>query len=125
MFGNSIDLSENVLSFLWERQAVTMNNIANNDTPGFRSSYTSFEDELRNKVRHASDRGSRKGVAQAIGSVHSQVKSTAPVLNRMDESNVDMDLEQVELVRTVFQYNYMANALNQDFTRLRAAIKGQ
>lgn len=125
MFGNSINLSEKVLSFLWERQAVTMNNIANVETPGFRSSYTTFEDELRNKIRHSSDAGSKAGVSRAIGSSHSQVHSMAPSVNRMDESDVDMDLEQVELVRTVFQYNYMANALNQDISRLRSAIRGQ
>ena len=35
------------------RQNLTMNNIANVDTPGFKSQYMTFENELAQKIRSA------------------------------------------------------------------------
>ena len=40
-YGNGITLTEKMLDFLWGRQTVTLNNIANDDTPGFKSQYIS------------------------------------------------------------------------------------
>ena len=49
IYGNGIMLTEKVLDFLWGRQTVTLNNIANVDTPGFKSRYVTFEDELNKR----------------------------------------------------------------------------
>ena len=44
IYGNGIALTERVLDNLWTRQTVTLNNIANNDTPGFKSQFVTFEE---------------------------------------------------------------------------------
>jgi possible flagellar basal body rod protein len=36
---------------------------------------------------------------------------------------VDMDQEQVELVKTTYAYQYMVNSVNNDLRRLMAAAK--
>ena len=36
-YGNGIALTEKVLDYLWGRQTITLNNIANDDTPGFKT----------------------------------------------------------------------------------------
>ena len=39
LYGNGLLLEEKTLDSLWMRQNLTMNNIANVDTPGFKSQY--------------------------------------------------------------------------------------
>ena len=54
LYGNGIELTEKMLDFLWGRQNVTLNNITNVDTPGYKSQYISFEEELRERIQAAS-----------------------------------------------------------------------
>lgn len=51
LYGNGLLLGEKTLDSLWMRQNLTMNNIANVDTPGFKSQYMTFENELAQKIR--------------------------------------------------------------------------
>ena len=44
LYGNGIMMTERVLDYLWGRQIVTLNNIANVDTPGFKAQYVTFEE---------------------------------------------------------------------------------
>lgn len=53
MYGNGIGLTEKVLDYLWGRQNITLNNIANVDTPGFKAQYVTFEEELAKKIQNA------------------------------------------------------------------------
>lgn len=50
LYGNGLLLGEKTLDSLWMRQNLTMNNIANVDTPGFKSQYMTFENELAQKI---------------------------------------------------------------------------
>ena len=73
IYGNGVSLTEKMLDYLWTRETVTLNNIANVDTPGFKSQYITFEDELSRRLSEASASGSpREAVAQAIDSSRSE-----------------------------------------------------
>ena len=50
MYGNGIGLAEKLLDYLWGRENITLNNIANVDTPGFKAQYVTFEEELKKKA---------------------------------------------------------------------------
>lgn len=125
IYGNGVALTEKVLDYLWQRQTVSLNNIANDDTPGFKSQYITFEDELRKKVADANKtkRGPRRAVYEAIGNTRSRLNTTWNESSRLDGNNVDVDQEQVEIVRTAYEYQYMLSSLNNDITRLRNAAK--
>lgn len=43
MFGNTISMMEKSMDYLWKKQEVTANNIANVDTPGYRRKRVNFE----------------------------------------------------------------------------------
>ena len=43
IFGNSLDMQQRTLSYLWAKQEVINNNIANAETPGYKTQYISFE----------------------------------------------------------------------------------
>lgn len=117
-------MTEKVLDCLWGRQTVTLNNIANVDTPGFKAQYVSFEDELAHRVKSASaKRNPADGVGRAIDQTHASLKTEWTESSRLDGNNVDMDQEQVELARTAYEYQYMVSSITNDLNRLRSAAK--
>ena len=123
LFGNGIALSESALDMLWLRQNITLNNIANDDTPDFKSQYLTFEDTLAEQVKAASATGSAENVRQAISSAPAIVRTTENETHRLDGNNVDMSQEQIDLVRTAYQYQYLTNSINNEIKRLQEAAK--
>lgn len=125
IYGNGVALTEKVLDFLWQRQIVSLNNVANVDTPGFKSQYITFEEELDKRISEANKirRSSRHSVYEAIGDTRSWLNTTWDESSRLDGNNVDMDQEQVEIVRAAYEYQYMLNSLNNDITRLKSAAR--
>lgn len=123
-YGNGIALTEKMLDFLWGRQTVTLNNIANDDTPGFKSQYISFENILGEKLKDASA-GWRpmRQVEQAINSTRASLHTTRAESTRLDGNNVDMDQEQVDLARTALEYQYMVASIGNDISRLQSAVR--
>ena len=123
-YGNGITLTEKMLDFLWGRQTVTLNNIANDDTPGFNSQYISLENILGEKLKDASA-GWRpmKQVEQAINSTRASLHTTRAESTRLDGNNVDMDQEQVDLARTALEYQYMVASIGNDISRLQSAVR--
>ena len=123
-YGNGITLTEKMLDFLWVRQTFTLKNIANDDTPGFKSQYISFENILGEKLKDASA-GWRpmKQVEQAINSTRASLHTTRAESTRLDGNNVDMDQEQVDLARTALEYQYMVASIGNDISRLQSAVR--
>ncbi len=123
-YGNGVALTEKVLDYLWGRQNLTLNNIANVDTPGFKSQYVSFEEEMAGRIANARNHSRpMRAVGQAIERTRATVHTTNAESSRLDGNNVDMDQEQVELVRTAYEYQFMTSSINNDLNRLRSAAK--
>lgn len=123
IFGNNISMAEKTLDYLWSKQQITMNNIANVDTPGYKAQYVTFEDEFRKHLL-AGREGTSKDIGSIIENSRHFIRDTNDESARMDGNNVNMDAENVELARTTLQYQYELNALNSDISRLRTIIKG-
>lgn len=125
IYGNGVGLTEKVLDYLWTRQSVSLNNIANVDTPGFKSQYITFEEELAKRLSAASSRrrGAKAAVEDAIGRSRAQLNVTWDESSRLDGNNVDMDQEQVEVVRTAYEYQYMLSSFSNGMNRLKSAAK--
>ena len=125
LYGNGLLLGEKTLDSLWMRQNLTMNNIANVDTPGFKSQYMTFENELARKIQSALSvkKTSMKNVARGIENMRPSVHTTLNESTRLDENNVDMDQEQVELVRIAYEYQALVTSISNDLNSLRNAAK--
>lgn len=122
IFGNNISLAETSMDSLWARQQATMHNIANADTPGYQARFVTFEEELRKKII-AARKGTPQQVGQAIAGSGYRIQQSREESARLDGNNVNVDVEQVELVRATLQYQYEINALNGDISRLRTVLK--
>ena len=119
-YGNGIALTEKVLDYLWGRQTITLND----DTPGFKSQQVTFEDELIRRLQGAGkEMDNPLAVSRAIDGVQARLQTTWTESSRLDGNNVDMDQEQVELVRAAYEYQYMVSSISNDITRLRNAAK--
>ena len=125
IYGNGVSLTGKMLDFLWTRQSVTLNNITNEDNPGFKSQYVTFEEEMSRRLARASEteRAPKRAVSHAIETSKASLNTTWTESSRLDGNNVDMDQEQVEIVRTAYQYQYMLNSITNDINRLRTAAK--
>ena len=124
MFGNSISMTSKSLEFLWAKQLTIANNLANVDTPGYKSKYVTFEDEFQNRLKLASASGNAARTRGIINNSYYTVNETESSA-RLDENNVDADVESVELSRATLQYMYTAQAITSDIARLRSVIRGQ
>lgn len=123
IFGNEFLMTNKALDFVWKQQQLTANNIANVDTPNYKAQHISFEDEFKNRLNHAMKSGSSSTMEQAITQTKAKVvASNNP--KRVDGNGVDMDVENVELVKTTLQYQYLVQAFNSDYNRLRTVIRG-
>lgn len=124
MFGNTIAMSGKALDYLWRKQEVTSENIANVDTPRYKRKSVSFEETFRNKLRAASQSHDQTAMQDAIKSSAYLVYNVTDS-SRIDENNVNMDYENTELARTTLHYQYLLQSVSGDITRYRSVIKGQ
>ena len=84
-----------------------------------------FEDEFRTRLKQASMAKDDEKIADVIADARFTVHDTGDESARLDENNVDADVESVELSRATLQYMYTAQMITSDIARLRTAITGQ
>lgn len=123
IFGNTMLMSAKSLDYLWAKQTATVDNIANNDTPGYKAKIVTFEDEFRKRLSTAKSDSPSKIRSAVMGSKY-RVQTNQAESARLDGNNVNTDIENVELARSGLQYQYVINSLNGDVNRLRSVIKG-
>ena len=117
---NNIRLSMKSLDYLWEKQRIASENIANNDTPGYKAKILKFEDELDKKldIFRIAKMPNRKKIQKAIEGSNMRVETSKAESTRMDGNNV----EQIELARAQLQYQFQIAQINDQFARLRTVL---
>lgn len=96
-----------------ERQQTTAHNIANANTPGFRSSRISFEDQLSTALRSN----------RSIDSLRTSREAANTPIN-VQGNDVALEEESRDLIAAGVQYEALVNALNYKLGALRSAIRG-
>lgn len=107
------------------RNELIANNIANQDTPGFKRQDVDFEKQLSQALKN-----------QRYTSIDSKVKNLnlshlkgrvytdyGDFSYRMDENNVDPEQEQVKLAANQLKYQGLMAALNNEFSNLKSVMK--
>lgn len=117
---NSFGVMQKSLDASWLRQQVIADNIANIDTPGYKSKYVEFENLLQQELAGFSGNIDQLNAALDLPAPQVLVNSQTSI--RQDGNNVDIDGENIELVRTQLQYEYMTRKISDEFSRLRYAI---
>jgi len=94
------------------RQRLVASNLANVDTPGYRTRDINFEGEMRRAVAQSRDTSTKPRVFEVSG-----------LIERPDGNNVNLEREGLLLARTQLQFRLGVELLRQEFQRISAAVK--
>ncbi|MDR2590351.1 MAG: flagellar basal body rod protein FlgB [Oscillospiraceae bacterium] len=123
-----MDIMQRSLSATWMRNAVIRNNIANVETPNFKTSNVEFESIFAQAVRQGGFTATRTNAGHRhfgtgnIDSIQPRIYQEQGLSMRMDGNNVDIESENVKLAQNSLQYNTIMEKLNSEIRRLRMAI---
>ena len=102
---------ENYLDLLAQRQELIASNMANVDTPNFRTRDIDFEGELH------------RAAAGLENTQQPQVMEVQGLMERPDGNNVNMDREGLLLARTQLEFRLGTTLLRHRFQNLMNVIK--
>jgi len=94
------------------RQRLIASNLANVDTPGYRTRDINFESEMR----RAENRLEAETPALRVFEVQG-------LIERPDGNNVNLERESLLLAQTQLQFRMGVELLRQEFQRITAAVK--
>lgn len=116
------------LDAAWLRNAVISNNIANVETPGFKSSRVNFETVFKQALEGGGFQakmtraGHRDFGDPDVSAVAAQVAENNATTMRMDGNNVDIDYENAELAKNYLYYNTLSEMLMSEYRKIDMAI---
>lgn len=108
-------ITEQGLAVLWQKQQIISQNIANQNTPGYKCKYLEFSGILRDKLRADGSVKKELGLSQ-------RVVTDYATNDQGDENNVDQDTQSAEFARAQIQYDALINQMNGNFTRMNSAL---
>lgn len=126
-----VDSLQKGLSASWTRNSVISNNIANVDTPGFKTSSVEFESLYKQSIEDQADGFELKKTqsdhmdigdtdAENVGAVVVQNSDTT---DRMDGNNVDIDQQMTDMAKNIIYYNALTRKISGEFEQLGYAIR--
>ncbi|MDF2685016.1 MAG: hypothetical protein K0S55_197 [Clostridia bacterium] len=116
-----IGLIQKNLDAVWLRKETIANNIANNETPGYKSKYVEFEQQLKNALNRSV---SKDSLQKELENIKPKILQNDNTTAKEDGNNVDLDAENIEMARTQLQYEYLIRVLNTQMNNIKYAING-
>jgi flagellar basal-body rod protein FlgB len=124
---NNMHTMERFLDLAVQRQALIASNVANIDTPGYKTVDLSFEKELQEAVdSHRIGSGvtnSRHIPVAPEARVPGSVLEVKGLTLRNDQNNVNIDREMGQLSTNAMKFSMVAQMLLGKFRTLKAAIQ--
>ncbi len=99
---------ERFLTLVSERQRLVASNIANADTPGYKTKDIDFNNELLNSLNPSQP----------------MVEEVSGLITKNDGNNVDLDREARLLSENALRFNIASNLLRGNLKTMRMAIEG-
>lgn len=122
---NTALMLQRSMNFLWTKQSCILDNIANAETPNYKTKYATFEESLDNAIRQAAREKQGKNAAFREAIEDSQLEvHQAQESTRMDDNGINITEQAVELARNGYQLQYVMDSISSDFSILRTAIRG-
>jgi flagellar basal-body rod protein FlgB len=108
-----IDLLSRAMDAAALRQRVVANNVANANTPGFKRSFVSFEEHVREAIAR------RSVTATAL---QPRIHTDSSTSMREDGNNVSIDHEMVLMAANAIQFQALSQQLSDRFSMYRYVI---
>lgn len=103
---------------LWKRQEVISDNLANFETPNYKRKTVSFEESLQNAILSTDETDQTYEKINNSPILYGQDNETV----RLDGNSVDLEQEQLSMIKTSYQYMYTQRLVSDYFSRLSTAI---
>jgi len=116
----SLMICQKALDALWLKQQVIADNIANVDTPNYKSKSVEFEDLLQTALKFSPG----EGLGERLQALQPRVVENAGSSIDENGNNVDIDEQNIELTRAELQFQALSRIVSSDLSRLRLAING-
>jgi flagellar basal-body rod protein FlgB len=122
---NYINVLSKAADAAWTRNEILSNNLANNDTPGYKRKDVTFESYLFEELASGSNSSLRKKVDDVdLENLDAKVYTDYSTLSyRLDGNNVDIDTENVELASNQIKYNALLDSIKYEFNMLKVAMQ--
>lgn len=122
---NYINVMDKAADATWLRQTAISNNIANQDTPGYKRQDVDFEGTLErelNKSKYTSLDSKVKNLHMNHLNVETYTDS-AGYSYRLDKNNVDPEQEYAELASAQIRYSALIDSMSSEYARIKSVIK--
>ncbi|MBR1886537.1 MAG: flagellar basal body rod protein FlgB [Schwartzia sp.] len=128
----TFDYAERGLSAANLRHEVIADNLANVNTPNFKRSEVVFEELLAKEIYGDDDNGKLQMVRthdkhlpfKKFGRARAYVERDDSTSMRVDNNNVDVDMEMASLAKNQLYYNALARQLSGHVSRLKSVMQG-
>ncbi len=120
---NYINVLDKAADASWVRNDVLANNIANADTPNYKRKDVQFETYLANAVAGTDSLDETVSKIDLATLESTTYTEQAGLSYRADGNNVDISTENVELAKNQIKYYTLMDSINQEFSRLKSALK--
>lgn len=128
LFSNTITTLEKALDYSSLNQKVIAQNIANVDTPNYKSKSVSFKAALQSAIDDQTFKAKRTDPRHFdfsfSPSSQSVITTTQNTSYNNNGNNVDLDKEMTDLATNQIYYNAVADRLSSKFKSLETVIKG-
>ncbi|ATP39346.1 flagellar basal body rod protein FlgB [Solibacillus sp. R5-41] len=126
LFGGTINSLEKGLSYATLKNKAIAQNIANVDTPNYKTKDVSFKDVLDDvkKSTISANRNDARHYDFQIEVGKNGVYSNDNFRSRPNGNAVNMDVEQAKLAENTIYYNALIERVNGKFRTLNTVIKG-
>ncbi|HQG32195.1 MAG TPA: flagellar basal body rod protein FlgB [Deltaproteobacteria bacterium] len=124
LFGKEISELASVMNFRLFRQGIISSNIANIDTPGYKSKEATFEEELDTRLTMNTTSPEHLPSAGQAQSLTFKVAEDPFARIGNDSNTVDLDREMMKLSQNQLLYDASADAIQMKITALKEAIRG-
>ena len=108
---------ERYLTLTNKRETVIAANMANIDTPGYRTQDLNFQQEMHRMTTQSDSTANEEKTPVSL-------KNVTGLLERPDGNNVDLDRESLLLSESQLQYQMGTQLLKSQFHQLLSAING-
>ena len=126
---NTTSILFNNLNFRGERQKVISGNIANINTPNYKTKELVFKDELKNvqnkaTLKMSQTQGNHFSNAQSIHSTPSQkIVQVQGLEEQNDGNNVNLDVQMSEMSKNKVIFDAIQASIKKDSTLLRSVVE--
>ena len=121
-----INVLDNTADVSWQRQTLILNNIANDDTPGYKRQDIEFESVLRRELINTHERSLERAVNKLDDDGNNvegiEYTDYENYSYRLDGNNVDMDTENVELASEQIRYQTLMTSATNEISRFKSVL---